>query len=79
MHRIQQLRLTVSHSVKSLGKPKICLLQRRLLTKQFRSLADNVRKSIAFLKESPLIPDQLKSNIRGFVFDIKTGELEEAK
>ncbi|KAJ9605791.1 hypothetical protein H2200_009640 [Cladophialophora chaetospira] len=43
------------------------------------SLADNVKKSIKFLKDSPLIPEQLKNNLRGFVFDIKTGELEEAK
>ncbi|OQV07608.1 hypothetical protein CLAIMM_12013 [Cladophialophora immunda] len=41
------------------------------------SLSDNVKKSIAFLKDSPLVPESLKSNIRGFVFDIKTGELEE--
>ncbi|ETI27202.1 hypothetical protein G647_09885 [Cladophialophora carrionii CBS 160.54] len=41
------------------------------------SLADNVKKSIAFLKESSLVPEQLKSNIRGFVFDLKTGELQE--
>ncbi|OCT49639.1 carbonate hydratase [Cladophialophora carrionii] len=41
------------------------------------SLADNVKKSITFLKESPLVPEQLKSNIRGFVFDLKTGELQE--
>ncbi|EXJ61640.1 carbonate dehydratase [Cladophialophora yegresii CBS 114405] len=41
------------------------------------SLAANVTKSITFLKESPLVPEQLKSNIQGFVFDLKTGELQE--
>ncbi|KIV79811.1 hypothetical protein PV11_07356 [Exophiala sideris] len=43
------------------------------------SLDDNVKKSIAFLRESPLVSDTIKKNIRGFVFDIKTGELKEVK
>jgi len=43
------------------------------------SLDDNVKKSIAFLRENPLVSDTVKKNIRGFVFDIKTGELKEVK
>jgi carbonic anhydrase len=30
-----------------------------------------------FLKESPLVPDALKQGVRGFVYDIKTGDLNE--
>ncbi|KAK5221353.1 hypothetical protein LTR72_006913 [Exophiala xenobiotica] len=41
------------------------------------SLQDNVKKSMDFLRASPLVPKDLKSNIRGFVFDLKTGGLEE--
>ncbi|KAF2093671.1 carbonic anhydrase [Rhizodiscina lignyota] len=41
------------------------------------SLDDNVKKSIDFLRDSPFIRDELKSKIRGFVFDIKTGDLKE--
>ena len=31
------------------------------------------------LKESPLVPEPLKAMIRGFAFDIKTGELNEVR
>ncbi|KAI1629233.1 carbonic anhydrase [Exophiala viscosa] len=43
------------------------------------SLDDNVKKSIAFLRENALVSDAIKENIRGFVFDIKTGELKEVE
>ena len=42
-----------------------------------RTVEENVKKSMAFLKFSPLVPEPLKAKIRGFVFDLKTGELKE--
>lgn len=36
---------------------------------------DDVRQSIARIKASPFIPN--KENVRGFVFDVKTGRLNE--
>ena len=44
-----------------------------------RSLEDNVKKSVDFLQTSPLVPNELKKNIRGFVFDVVTGELKEVE
>jgi carbonic anhydrase len=41
----------------------------------FSDLEQDVRDSIARLRESPFIPN--KDSIRGFVFDVKTGELRE--
>jgi carbonic anhydrase len=41
----------------------------------FPDLEQSVRDSIARLRESPFIPN--KDSIRGFVFDVKTGELRE--
>jgi carbonic anhydrase len=41
----------------------------------FSDLEQDVRDSIARLKASPFIPR--KDNIRGFVYDVKTGELRE--
>jgi carbonic anhydrase len=41
----------------------------------FSDLEGDVRDSIARLKESPFIPN--KDSIRGFVYDVKTGELRE--
>ncbi|KIW84748.1 hypothetical protein Z517_00136 [Fonsecaea pedrosoi CBS 271.37] len=41
------------------------------------SLEENVKKSMTFLKKSPFVPESLKSNIRGFVFHIDSGELKE--
>ena len=41
----------------------------------FADLDDNVRASIRLIEESPFIPN--KSSIRGFVYDVKTGELRE--
>jgi carbonic anhydrase len=41
------------------------------------SLPDNVRKSLTFLKDSPLIPEELKTKMRGFVFHLESGKLEE--
>jgi carbonic anhydrase len=41
----------------------------------FSDLEGDVRDSIARLKDSPFIPN--KDSIRGFVYDVKTGELRE--
>jgi carbonic anhydrase len=41
----------------------------------FSDLEQNVRDSIARLRESPFIPN--KDSIRGFVYDVRTGELRE--
>jgi carbonic anhydrase len=41
----------------------------------FSDLEQDVRDSIARLKESPFVPN--KASIRGFVYDVKTGELRE--
>jgi carbonic anhydrase len=36
-----------------------------------------VRDDVRFLKESPLIPDDV--SIRGFVYDVKTGKVREVE
>jgi len=36
-----------------------------------------VRQSIARIQASPFIPD--KSSVRGFVYDVRSGKLEEVK
>src|SRR5437868_8152865 len=41
----------------------------------FSDPEDDVRQSIARIKASPFVPD--KSNIRGFVYDVRTGKLNE--
>jgi carbonic anhydrase len=41
----------------------------------FPDLDADVRQSIARIKASPFIPD--KSSVRGFVYDVKSGELNE--
>jgi carbonic anhydrase len=41
----------------------------------FTDLEDNVRRSIERIKSSPFIPN--KGSIRGFVYDVKSGALEE--
>jgi carbonic anhydrase len=41
----------------------------------FTDLAEDVRQSIARIKASPFIPH--KEAIRGFVFDVATGKLNE--
>jgi carbonic anhydrase len=41
----------------------------------FSDLEQDVRDSIARLRDSPFIPN--KDSIRGFVYDVKTGELRE--
>ena len=43
----------------------------------FSSLEDDVKQSIARIKASPFIPN--KSNVRGFVYDVKTGKLNEVE
>jgi carbonic anhydrase len=41
----------------------------------FDNLEDDVRQSIARIKNSPFIPK--KDEVRGFVYDVKTGRLDE--
>ena len=41
----------------------------------FPDLEQDVRQSIARIKASPFVPNKL--NIRGFVYDVETGELNE--
>src|SRR6202049_5083326 len=41
----------------------------------FPDAADDVRQSIARIKASPFIP--LRDNVRGFVYDVTTGKLNE--
>ncbi|OQV02157.1 hypothetical protein CLAIMM_07397 [Cladophialophora immunda] len=41
------------------------------------SLEENVKRSMTFLKESPLVRESLKSSIRGFVFHLDSGDLKE--
>ncbi|HEV8527600.1 MAG TPA: carbonic anhydrase [Actinomycetes bacterium] len=41
----------------------------------FSDLEDDVRQSIARIKASPFVPN--KSNLRGFVYDVRTGTLNE--
>ena len=43
----------------------------------FSDPEDDVRQSIARIKASPFVPD--KSNIRGFVYDVRTGKLNEVE
>ena len=43
----------------------------------FTDLAEDVKQSIARIEASPFIPK--KSNIRGFIYDVKTGRLDEVK
>jgi carbonic anhydrase len=41
----------------------------------FDDLEEDVRQSVARIKSSPFIP--VKDSVRGFVYDVKTGELRE--
>jgi carbonic anhydrase len=41
----------------------------------FSDLDDDVRQSIARIKTSPFVPN--KENVRGFVYDVRTGKLNE--
>ena len=43
----------------------------------FADLDENVRKSMAQIKESPFIPK--KDSVRGFVYDVETGGLREVE
>src|SRR3989442_4488689 len=43
----------------------------------FFKLEDHVRQSIARIKASPFVPK--KDRVRGFVYDVKTGRLNEVK
>ena len=41
----------------------------------FPDLEQSVRDDVQFLKDSPLIPDDI--SVRGFVYDVKTGKITE--
>ena len=41
----------------------------------FADLEDDVRQSVRRIKASPFVPN--KDNIRGFVYDVETGRLNE--
>jgi carbonic anhydrase len=41
----------------------------------FGDVEESVREDVAFLRESPLVPDDVP--VRGFVYDVKTGRVEE--
>jgi carbonic anhydrase len=41
------------------------------------SLKQSLKDDVAFLKSTPYIRDEIKSRVRGFLYDIKTGSLEE--
>ena len=43
----------------------------------FSDLEDDIRQSIARIKASPFVPH--KSNVRGFVYDVRTGKLNEVE
>jgi carbonic anhydrase len=43
----------------------------------FSDLEEDVRQSIERIKSSPFIPN--KDSVRGFVYDVKTGKLDEVK
>jgi carbonic anhydrase len=43
----------------------------------FADLDQSVRDDIRFLKDSPLIPDEV--SVRGFVYDVKTGRVREVE
>ena len=43
----------------------------------FPDLDEDVRQSIARIQASPFIPD--KSSVRGFIYDVRSGKLQEVK
>ena len=43
----------------------------------FSDLEDDVKQSIARIKASPFVPN--KSSIRGFIYDVRTGKLNEVE
>jgi len=43
----------------------------------FRNLEDNVREQIHKIRSHPWIPDHI--TIRGFIYDVKTGKLQEVR
>jgi carbonic anhydrase len=43
----------------------------------FKDLEQNVRDDVTFLKDSPLIPDDIE--IRGFVYDVRSHRLKEVE
>jgi carbonic anhydrase len=43
----------------------------------FPDLEESVRQDVLFLRESPLVPDDIP--VRGFVYDVRTGRLSEVE
>ncbi|MGH8900134.1 MAG: beta-class carbonic anhydrase [Egibacteraceae bacterium] len=54
-----------------------CGIKPTFALEAFSDLEDDVRQSIARIKASPFIPH--KNSIRGFVYDVTTGRLNEVK
>jgi carbonic anhydrase len=42
-------------------------------------MAESVKEDLKWLRAHEVIRDQLRNNARGFLFDIKTGKVEEIK
>ena len=63
--------VTTSFAAKSKPTPASSLSRRE----SFDDLEVDVRQSIARIQASPFIP--VKDNIRGFIYDVKTGRLNE--
>lgn len=43
------------------------------------STEDGVRDDLKFLKESPMMRKELSEHLHGFLYDIKTGKVQEIK
>jgi carbonic anhydrase len=46
---------------------------------EFRSVKQSLKDDLSFLKSSPYIREELKPRVRGFLYDIKSGSIEELK
>ncbi|KAH8891424.1 hypothetical protein GQ53DRAFT_648824, partial [Thozetella sp. PMI_491] len=67
------------HEILKAGAPELAhdIYQLKFFTYDGSSLEkETVRADIGFLKSSPLIRDDLKKNVHGYVYDIKTGRLD---
>ncbi|GAM39392.1 hypothetical protein TCE0_034f10904 [Talaromyces pinophilus] len=52
-------------------------IERMQFGKILGDIEHSVRDDVEFLKGSPLLREELKKNIQGFVFDVQTGKLKE--
>lgn len=48
-----------------------------VLIEQSRSLKQALIDDVAYLKASPYIREEIKPRVRGFLYDIKSGSMEE--